>query len=87
VFDPQLNYDNLTGRNRQFLQAALPRIAALMVRSLADGLRRARTVVVGHRSAAFAELGTLAGPQHRVIDLASGAADLAARAGYQGMCW
>lgn len=87
IFDPRLSYASLTGRNRQFLQAALPRIGALLVSSLEEGLQRAGTVVVGQQTAAYAQLTSLARPHHRIVDLASGAAELAGRETYQGLCW
>jgi GDP-mannose 6-dehydrogenase len=87
IFDPRLSYENLTGRNRQFLQAALPKIAAYLVSSLEEGMARAGAVVVGHQSTAYAALSSLIGPQHRIIDLASGAPELAAQPGYRGICW
>jgi len=87
VFDKCLTYDSLTGRNRQFLQAALPRISTILVSSLAVGLQRSDTVIVGHRSSIGFELAELAEPRHQIIDLVSGNPRLADHDTYQGICW
>ena len=86
VFDPSFSYETLTGRNRQFIQTALPHIASLLVASLQDGLQHADTVVVGHKTRAFAQLGVLAAGHHRIVDLV-GIDELASLPHYQGICW
>ncbi len=86
VFDPSFSYELLTGRNRQFIQTALPHVASLLVSSLQEGLQHADVVVVGHKTDAFAPLSIQAEPRHRVIDLV-GVPELASLPNYQGICW
>jgi GDP-mannose 6-dehydrogenase len=87
IFDPSVRYAGLMGRNRTFIQAALPHLGSLLVSTLDEALAHGDTVVVGHRSAAFVDLAGQARPDHCVLDLASGAAGLEGHASYHALCW
>ena len=87
IFDPNFAYEDIVGRNRQFILTALPHVGSLLVDSLDEALQHGRTVVVGHNSPAFNALPDLMTSEHRILDLESGATALAAHDGYQGMCW
>ena len=87
IFDPNFAYQDIVGRNRQFILTALPHVGSLLVDNMADALRHARTVVVGHNSPSFADLGDHVTAEHRILDLEAGATALAAEGRYEGMCW
>ena len=87
VFDPSFSYETIVGRNRQFIEKAVPHLATLLVGSLPEALESAKTIVIGHRTPEFAKLPALIGPQHSVIDLAAGAAELIGNPRYNGICW
>ena len=87
IFDPNFSYEDIVGRNRQFILTALPHVGSLLVDRIEDALEHAQTVVVGHNSPAFANLASLVSPLHRVLDLESGAIALAGSEQYEGMCW
>ena len=87
IYDPSFAYDDIMGRNRQFILTALPHVGSLLVDSLDEALDQSDTVVVGHNSAEFRGLAARARPDHRVLDLASGATAMAGRAQYEGICW
>jgi GDP-mannose 6-dehydrogenase len=87
IFDPNFAYNDIVGRNRQFILTALPHVGSLLVDSMEQALSDAQTVVVGHNSPAFANLASYIRREHRILDLESGAAALGGDARYQGMCW
>ena len=87
IYDPNFSYDDIMGRNRQFILAALPHVANLLVDTLDEALEHGETIVVGHNSPEFNELSDRATPDHYVLDLASAASGLAGSSHYQGICW
>jgi GDP-mannose 6-dehydrogenase len=87
IFDPNFSYDSIVGRNRRFIQTALPHVASLIATSLEDALAHGQTIIVGHKTPAFAGLQSLVGVHHRIVDLASGAVELAENNNYEGICW
>ena len=87
IYDPNFAYDDIMGRNRQFILTALPHVGSLLVDSLDEALDHGDTVVVGHNSSAFGGLAKRTRANHRVLDLASGAAALAGHPQYEGICW
>ena len=87
IFDPSFAYADIMGRNRQFILTALPHVGSLLVSSLKEAMDHAQTVIVGHNSPAFADLGRYLRPDHRIFDTASGATKFAASPHYQGICW
>ncbi len=87
IFDPSFAYADIMGRNRQFILTALPHVGGLLVSSLEEAMDHAQTVIVGHNSPAFADLGRYLRPDHRIFDAASGANPLAGHEHYQGICW
>ncbi len=87
IFDPNFAYEDIMGRNRHFILTALPHVGSLLVNSLADAMEDAEVVVVGHRSAAFADLPAYVRPELRIFDMAAGAAELEQSRHYHGICW
>jgi GDP-mannose 6-dehydrogenase len=87
IFDPNFAYEDITGRNRHFILSALPHVGGLLVNTLEEAVQGAEYVVVGHNSAHFGDLPNQVTPSQRILDLASGANELAAHKGYQGICW
>ena len=87
IYDPNFAYDDIMGRNRQFILTALPHVGSLLVDSLDEALDHGDTVVVGHNSTAFGGLAKRTRANHRVLDLASGASALADHPQYEGICW
>ncbi len=87
IFDPNFSYDSIVGRNRRFIQTALPHVASLLASSIEDALAHGETIIVGHKTPAFDRLESLVAPHHRIVDLASGAVALAGSKNYEGICW
>ena len=87
IYDPNFALADIMGRNRAFIDAALPHVGSLLVDTLDEALDHGETIVVGHNSPEFGELGSLATQDHRVLDLASAVSSLAGSPHYQGICW
>jgi GDP-mannose 6-dehydrogenase len=87
IFDPNFSYESIIGRNRRFIQTALPHVASLIAATLDDAVAHGETIIVGHKTAAFAALKSVVAPHHRILDLASGAVELAGNNNYEGICW
>lgn len=87
IFDPNFAYEDIFGRNRQFILTALPHVGSLLVSSLEEAMAHAQTVIVGHKSPHFADLAAHVTPEHRVLDAESGATQLAGADNYHGICW
>lgn len=84
IYDPNFDYADIMGRNRQSLLAALPHVGSLLADTLDDALAHAETVVIGH---AGTQAALSIRPDQRVLDMASGAPELAGLPHYQGLCW
>ena len=87
IYDPNFSYDDIMGRNRAFIQKALPHVGSLLVDTLDEALEHGETIVVGHNSPEFSDLPGRATAEHRVLDLASAASGLMGSPHYQGICW
>jgi GDP-mannose 6-dehydrogenase len=87
IFDPNFSYDSIVGRNRRFIQTTLPHVASLIASSLPEAVSHGETIIVGHKTAAFAEIKSLVTTEHHIVDLASGAVELAGNKNYEGICW
>ncbi|MHB0875983.1 MAG: nucleotide sugar dehydrogenase [Anaerolineae bacterium] len=89
IWDENVNLARITGRNKAFIETAVPHISALMRDSLEEVVKDAGVVVVSHKLAASGEqLRSMLRPDQVVVDLVKvfGTED-GCPASCRGICW
>jgi GDP-mannose 6-dehydrogenase len=69
IYDEDVTPQTLRGTNRAYIERHLPRIGILLSESLDATLSASKTVVITKVWPAIADLPSLLGPQHAVVDL------------------
>jgi GDP-mannose 6-dehydrogenase len=69
IYDEDVTPQTLRGTNRAYIEQHLPRIGSLLSESLDATLAASKTVVITKMWPAIADLPSLLGPHHAVVDL------------------
>ncbi|HEY6842896.1 MAG TPA: nucleotide sugar dehydrogenase, partial [Thermoanaerobaculia bacterium] len=88
IYDKNVSLARLVGANKEYIEQQIPHLSSLLCDSVADVIESCEVIVVGNRSAEFAEAITRCRREQIVIDLVRlpvyGAL---LEADYRGICW
>lgn len=87
VYDKNVSLANLHGANRAYIEKEIPHIASLMAPSLEQVVEQAEVLVVGNKTAEFAQVLSQLRDDQILIDLVRIAQDVPSNGHYQGICW
>ena len=87
IYDKNVNVARLVGANREYILNHIPHIANIMVRSMAEVLSAADTIVVGNGSEEFQEVVGLLKPNQHLIDFVGVAKPRQHTTQYEGISW
>ena len=87
IYDQNVNVARLVGANREYILNHVPHIANIMVRSVAEVLASADTIVVGNGSEEFRNVVSLLKPNQHVIDFVGVAKPPEPSNQYDGIGW
>ena len=87
LYDRNVNLAKLVGANREYILKLIPHISQLMVESIQGILDHAEVIVVGNKSAEFADVLSKINNGQRVIDLVRVANETSQEGRYEGICW
>jgi len=69
IHDSEIELTRLTGANKRFLETKLPHISSLLASSVADVVRRSKTLVICKRATEYAGLRELIRSGQEIVDL------------------
>jgi len=87
IYDRDVSLARLFGANKEYIEAEIPHIAQLIRSDLRDVVAESEVIVIGNKSAEFAEIRDQVTPNHIVIDLVRLFGDGLPGAKYDGICW
>jgi GDP-mannose 6-dehydrogenase len=88
VYDKNVSLANLQGANRAYIETEIPHIASLMADSIEAVLDNSDVIVIGNRSAAFADVIHRLRDDQVMIDLVRVTdPEVVSNGKYQGICW
>ena len=88
IYDPNVQLSHIVGMNREYLQSRIPRIADILCASPDRLIMECGVLVIGNKSAEFAEALAHVRPEQTVVDLVRLVKEPASlRAAYDGLCW
>lgn len=87
IYDRDVSLARLFGANKEYIEAEIPHIAQLIRSDLRDVVAESEVIVIGNKSAEFAEIRDQVTPNHIVIDLVRLFSDGLPGAKYDGICW
>ena len=87
IYDKNVHYSKLTGRNRQYIDERLPHLAEIVSSDLDRVINHAELLVVANKEDEFIDL-AMRHPEKFVIDLVRIQTDFVKRLdNYEGICW
>jgi len=87
IYDKNVHYSKLTGRNRQYIDERLPHLAEIVSSDLDRVISHAELLVVANKEDEFTDL-AMRHPEKFVIDLVRIRTDFVKRLdNYEGICW
>jgi GDP-mannose 6-dehydrogenase len=87
IYDNNVKMASLFGTNRDYILNHIPHISALLVDSLDEVLKHAKTVIIGNRTEEFFDISEKLSHDQVVVDLVH-AINNEGRIGlYEGLCW
>jgi len=87
IFDRDVSLARLFGANKEYIEKEIPHIAQLIRSDLRDVVAQNDVIVIGNKSAEFAEIRNQLRPDQIVIDLVRLFDDGVRDAKYDGICW
>jgi GDP-mannose 6-dehydrogenase len=87
LFDRNVDLASLVGANREFILNHIPHISKLMVKSVAEVLGHADTVVIGNKDPEFQSIPERIRPDQTLVDFVRVTRSSADRGRYDGICW
>jgi GDP-mannose 6-dehydrogenase len=87
VFDCDVKLENLVGKNRNFVERALPHIASIMRNCMEEVITESEVVVLGNGNERYREAAQLIREGQILIDLSGVAKNHQTRGTYEGICW
>ena len=87
IYDRDVSLARLFGANKEYIESEIPHIAQLIRSDLRDVVAESEVIVIGNKSAEFAEIRDQVTPNHIVIDLVRLFGDGLPGAKYDGICW
>lgn len=89
IYDRNIKISSLVGSNREFLEAKIPHITAIMVDTLEELAAFSEIIVIGNNDRGLDRLPDLTPRNTRIVDLVgiSGDARNKLKAQYDGICW
>ena len=87
LYDRNVNLSRLVGANRDFILNRIPHISKLMVKSMDEVIKHAKTIVIGNNSPEFKDILTEIKPDQKIVDLVRIAKDQISIENYNGICW
>jgi GDP-mannose 6-dehydrogenase len=87
VYDRNVNLAKLVGANRDYILNHIPHISRLMLDSVEDLLKHARTLVIGNGDPSFNSVLTQLESHHMVVDLVRIGNEHRDDSRYRGICW
>ena len=87
LYDRNVNLARLVGANRDFILNRIPHISKLMVKSMDEVIKHAKTIVIGNNSPEFKDILTKIKPDQKIVDLVRISKDQISIENYNGICW
>ncbi|HEY7292701.1 MAG TPA: nucleotide sugar dehydrogenase [Vicinamibacterales bacterium] len=88
IFDRNVSLARLVGANKRYIDEQIPHLSSLLCENVDDVVKESDVIVVGNKSAEFADAIVRCRPEQTVFDLVRlpiPRADV--RADYRGICW
>jgi GDP-mannose 6-dehydrogenase len=88
IFDRNVSLARLVGANKRYIDEQIPHLSSLLCENVDDVVNESDVIVVGNKSAEFADAIARCRPEQTVFDLVRlpiPRADV--RADYRGICW
>jgi GDP-mannose 6-dehydrogenase len=88
IYDKNVSLARLVGANKEYIDRQIPHLSSLLCDSIDQVVQQAEVIVIGNRSAEFAEALIRTTPDQIVIDLVRlPIAGSQVNAEYRGLCW
>jgi GDP-mannose 6-dehydrogenase len=88
IYDKNVSLGRLVGANKEYIDTQIPHLSSLLCDSIEQVVQESEVIIVGNRSAEFADALTRTTPDQIVIDLVRlPMAGSQVNAEYRGLCW
>jgi GDP-mannose 6-dehydrogenase len=88
IYDKNVSLGRLVGANKEYIDKQIPHLSSLLCDSIEQVVQESEVIIIGNRSAEFADALTRTTPDQIVIDLVRlPMAGSQVSAEYRGLCW
>ncbi|MCD6184414.1 MAG: UDP-glucose/GDP-mannose dehydrogenase family protein [Deltaproteobacteria bacterium] len=87
IYDKNVNLASIMGANKDFILNKIPHISRLMVKTIAEVLEHAGTIIIGNNSPEFKNIFDLINEDQVIVDLVRAVDDMQSSRSYDGICW
>jgi GDP-mannose 6-dehydrogenase len=88
IYDKNVSLGRLVGTNKEYIDKQIPHLSSLLCDSIEQVVQESEVIIIGNRSAEFADALTRTTPDQIVIDLVRlPMAGSQVSAEYRGLCW
>jgi GDP-mannose 6-dehydrogenase len=88
IYDKNVSLARLVGANKEYIDKQIPHLSSLLCDSIEQVVQESEVIIIGNRSAEFADALTRTTPDQIVIDLVRlPMAGSQVNAEYRGLCW